>query len=274
VAWNPNEANILLTGSHDGSVAVLDVKTGKHRSWAVEGEIECIAWDPHMASRFFVTTDGGSLSCFNLTVAGGDAVWTMQVHRKSASALAVNPHIRNFVATGSEDKTFALWDVSGAQPIPLHRRPSPTVGCRVCVRVCMDVVYVYVCVYVYMCVYICASMSCVPLCVCVCVCVCVCAVVDSCHVYCHWFPILSLCGSSSPHVMVAYACCLLLPLFLSHRRLCSHWRSAQTAPCIWPWVVFKASYMCTTAVRWTPWPNNWAPPRPLRRVHKNMGVTV
>eukprot|EP00007_Cunea_sp_BSH-02190019_P005685 CAMPEP_0174236638 /NCGR_PEP_ID=MMETSP0417-20130205/5707_1 /TAXON_ID=242541 /ORGANISM="Mayorella sp, Strain BSH-02190019" /LENGTH=535 /DNA_ID=CAMNT_0015315309 /DNA_START=229 /DNA_END=1832 /DNA_ORIENTATION=+ len=126
VAWNPTESTILLTGSHDGTVAVLDVKTGKHRSWAVEGEIECLEWDPHTASRFFVTTDRGMLQCFNLATPGTEAVWSLQVHRKSASALAVNPLIRHLVATGSEDKSFALWDVSGLQPVQLHRRTSPT----------------------------------------------------------------------------------------------------------------------------------------------------
>ena len=56
IKWNPVESTIMLSGSLDGQVAVLDARqTEAANKWKLPSEVECLSWDPHAPQCFVVS---------------------------------------------------------------------------------------------------------------------------------------------------------------------------------------------------------------------------
>ncbi|KAF2452677.1 WD40-repeat-containing domain protein [Lineolata rhizophorae] len=124
VEWHPVEAAALLTGSYDRTVVAADVRApgAKAPRWEVESDVETVKWDPHDPNTFYIATEAGMLHQHDARMAPptpGQAkpVWTLQAHAADpVSALAVNPLVPGFVATGSPDRSVKLWDLGAAGP--------------------------------------------------------------------------------------------------------------------------------------------------------------
>lgn len=64
VKWNPAEATVMISGSMDGTIAVLDARqTAVANQWKLPSEVECIAWDPHQPQYFMVRPDVALVVC-------------------------------------------------------------------------------------------------------------------------------------------------------------------------------------------------------------------
>jgi WD40 repeat protein len=64
-------------------------------------------------------------------------IFTLKAHDKEVSAFSFNPHIPNYIATASADKTIKLWDISENRPSLLHTYQSPS-GRVFCANFCPD----------------------------------------------------------------------------------------------------------------------------------------
>lgn len=116
---------MLLSGSYDRTVVAADMRApeAKVPRWGVESDVEGVRWDPHDPNYFYVSTENGMVHLHDArnapaTPAATKPVWTLQAHDKACSAIAINPVIPGFIATGGFDKMVKLWNVApgGAGP--------------------------------------------------------------------------------------------------------------------------------------------------------------
>ncbi|KNC83545.1 histone-binding protein RBBP7 [Sphaeroforma arctica JP610] len=123
LAWNPNNQGVLLSGSDDGVVCVWDVEnstslTGpshtqdaRRKFTAHTDIVEDVAW--HCTSRnvFGSVSDDKTLMLWDDREDGAAPVISATVHTAEVTCLAFNPFNEFIVATGSVDKTAAIWDI-------------------------------------------------------------------------------------------------------------------------------------------------------------------
>jgi len=113
LAIHPTEASMVLTGSYDRTVGMLDLRNqGQNMvKFQVDSDVEKVVWNPNSQQHCLVSCESGSLHCFDVRKAD-KPVFTIQAHEKAASCLAFNRHVPNLLATGSLDHTVKLWDLS------------------------------------------------------------------------------------------------------------------------------------------------------------------
>ena len=119
LAWHPTQTSVLLSGSYDRTIVAADMRAPQQATvprWGVESDVELLRWDPHDDHRFYASTENGILHCFDARTIpskpeASRPVWRLQAHEKSLSALAVNPVVPGFIATGSTDRSVKLWSV-------------------------------------------------------------------------------------------------------------------------------------------------------------------
>lgn len=122
--WHPTESTILLSGSYDRTVIATDMRAPDATApkWVVEADVERVRWDIHDPNFFFVTTEVGTVHCFDArnVPATQDKpskpVWTLQAHDSPVSAFDINLSVPGLLATGSDDKKVKLWNVKDNIP--------------------------------------------------------------------------------------------------------------------------------------------------------------
>ncbi|KAF3794798.1 putative WD repeat-containing protein [Nymphaea thermarum] len=124
VAWNCHQSTVLLSGSFDRTVVMMDMRAPSHAGvrWSVPADVESIAWDPHTAHSFVVSIEDGTVQSFDIRAAATNSdsglkpSFTLHAHDKAVCAVSYNPSMPNLLATGSTDKTVKLWNISNNQP--------------------------------------------------------------------------------------------------------------------------------------------------------------
>lgn len=139
VQWNATRPDILLTGSYDRTVRVLDTRTRDPCVGAVVGsDVEALRWDPWDSHSFYVcpffisflptppltfishsqvSLENGLVVNFDERVLPSNldlpspSRFTLSAHDGAVSALDVNPHIRGCIATGGTDKIVKVWNI-------------------------------------------------------------------------------------------------------------------------------------------------------------------
>jgi periodic tryptophan protein 1 len=122
--WHPTESTILLSGSYDRTVVATDMRAPDAEAprWIVSADVERVRWDPHDPNFFYVTTEAGTVQCFDARSPPqqhnqpSKAIWTLQAHDSPVSAFDINPAVPGFLVTGSEDKRVKLWNVQDGKP--------------------------------------------------------------------------------------------------------------------------------------------------------------
>ena len=121
--WHPKEATVLLSGSYDRTVVATDMRapSAKAPKWTAESDVERVRWDIHDANFFYLTTETGTVHYYDARMAptagqSSKPVWTLQAHDGAVSAFDINPEVRGFLATGSDDKQVKLWNVRENKP--------------------------------------------------------------------------------------------------------------------------------------------------------------
>ncbi|XP_057973944.1 uncharacterized WD repeat-containing protein C17D11.16-like [Malania oleifera] len=124
VAWNHHVPQVLLSGSFDRSVVMKDGRVPSHTGfkWSVTADFESLAWDPHVEHSFVVSLGDGTVKGFDIRTATSEPTaeskptFNLHAHDKVVCTVSYNPSVRNFLATGSQDKMVKLWDLSDNQP--------------------------------------------------------------------------------------------------------------------------------------------------------------
>jgi len=131
VKWNPIESSILLCGSFDKTISVFDSKTAPSSNnisiFNVTADVEDCCWDSNSPPNFFVATEDGIVSYFDVRCPGKPPIYSFQAHQQSVSALSQSTNLSSLLATASSDKSVKLWDVSDLstnnQPKLLAHKP-------------------------------------------------------------------------------------------------------------------------------------------------------
>ncbi|KAH9302674.1 hypothetical protein KI387_014257, partial [Taxus chinensis] len=135
VAWNFNQAPVLLSGSFDRSVVMMDMRATTHPGirWQVPADVECLTWDPHTDHSFVVSLEDGTVRGFDIRAAASAVdsdckpMFTLHAHDKAVCTITYNPAAPNLLATGSTDKMVKLWDMTNNHPTCIAST-NPKVG--------------------------------------------------------------------------------------------------------------------------------------------------
>eukprot|EP00887_Chlorella_sp_A99_P007667 scaffold20.g7667.t1 len=120
LSWSHQREGYLLSGSDDAQICVWDIKGATDAKSTLQalhiyqghgGVVEDVAWHPRHGDLFGSVGDDRKLILWDLRKPAAAAVdKEVEAHGAEVNCLAFNPFNEFIVATGSADKTVALWD--------------------------------------------------------------------------------------------------------------------------------------------------------------------
>ena len=121
LAWNPHEEGNLISGSDDSLICSWDITKATKTSSTLEpvatytghtNVVEDVQFHLHHAELFGSVGDDCKLMIWDLREGRYDkAKHVVDAHTKEINCVAFNPFSEYILATGSADKTVALWDM-------------------------------------------------------------------------------------------------------------------------------------------------------------------
>lgn len=114
VKWNPAEPTVLLSGSFDQSICIVDGRMPKDSTKfeLVESQIESAGWYVHNPAIFYASFEDGTVSFAD--VRGGTSkgpLFSFQAHSEACSSFNHNAQVPGLFVSSSTDKTVKLWDL-------------------------------------------------------------------------------------------------------------------------------------------------------------------
>jgi WD40 repeat protein len=135
LAWNPHEEGQLISGSDDSIICQWDITAATKTSHILDPKatytghtnvVEDVAFHLHHAHLFGSVGDDFKLMIWDVRDPRTDkAKHVVDAHTKEINCLAFNPFSEYCLATGSADKTVALWDMRSLKT-KLHSLESHT----------------------------------------------------------------------------------------------------------------------------------------------------
>lgn len=119
LAWSPHNAGHLLSGSDDATICLWDTFSAKSRTLDAmqiyaghTGVVEDVAWHCRHPHLFGSVGDDKALMLWDTRRPAADAcLHKVEAHAAEVNCLAFNPVNEFILATGSADKTVALFDI-------------------------------------------------------------------------------------------------------------------------------------------------------------------
>ncbi|XP_065838108.1 histone-binding protein RBBP4-like [Oscarella lobularis] len=121
LSWNLEEEGLLLSSSDDHTVCLWDVRSAPQEQKTLEAKniytghtsvVEDVAWHLLHDSLFGSVGDDHKLMIWDIRESNtSKPVHSIDAHTAEVNCLAFNPFSEYILATGSADKTVALWDL-------------------------------------------------------------------------------------------------------------------------------------------------------------------
>ena len=118
LAWNPNKAGQLLSASDDHTVCLWNVEGARESSLEAtsvfQGHtdvVEDVAWHHHHECLLGSVGDDRKLMIWDTRHDPKAPIYQVDAHAAEVNSIDFNPYGEFLIATGSADKTVALWDL-------------------------------------------------------------------------------------------------------------------------------------------------------------------
>uniref|UniRef100_A0A7S0E291 Histone-binding protein RBBP4-like N-terminal domain-containing protein n=1 Tax=Hanusia phi TaxID=3032 RepID=A0A7S0E291_9CRYP len=120
ISWSTLDAGMLLSGSEDSTICLWNVEATHANHQAVEpvsvfkghtGSVEDVAWHILKPKMFGSVGGDNQLMIWDTSMADKKPAQKVNAHSADINCLSFNPFNEYLLATGSADKTVALWDL-------------------------------------------------------------------------------------------------------------------------------------------------------------------
>ncbi|XP_065202677.1 periodic tryptophan protein 1 homolog [Planococcus citri] len=112
LAWNPHNANFLLTGCADGVLRNYDCRVyDEFKEINLDSPIESMFWDVTNEHRCFIGTEDGQIRHLDWRKKK-KPIHQFQAHSKEVTGLCVDPNHPDVLVSISTDECMKLWDTS------------------------------------------------------------------------------------------------------------------------------------------------------------------
>lgn len=129
LSWNANKEGYLLSASDDHTICLWDINQATKEAKTLQamntfnghgGVVEDVAWHLHHSSMFGSVADDKKLMIWDIREKlTNEALHAVDAHMSEVNCLSFNPYSEYILATGSADKTVALWDLRNLK-LKLH----------------------------------------------------------------------------------------------------------------------------------------------------------
>jgi len=128
LCWSPHKNGHLLSASDDTQICLWDVESAKKTNTTLDAKtiftahtsvVEDVAWHLHHDSYFGSVADDKKLLIWDTRQSPDKASHSVDAHEAEVNCLSFNPYSEFILATGSADKTVALWDLRNLK-LKLH----------------------------------------------------------------------------------------------------------------------------------------------------------
>jgi WD40 repeat protein len=123
VCWHPEESNILLSASYDGTISLFDPsKSSKFNSYKISKDVESLKWNPHQKQQFCASLEDGTVVMYDYRNTKS-AVGSFKPHPGTCSDISFHPLESHVFATCSaEESIISFWDISSSTPKLLDKK--------------------------------------------------------------------------------------------------------------------------------------------------------
>jgi len=128
LSWSPFKEGHLLSGSDDAKICMWDIQATKVLGSSLQAKtifsghtsvVEDVAWHLHHNSYFGSVGDDKLLLIWDTRQSHNKPSHKVEAHDAEVNCLSFNPYSEFILATGSADKTVALWDLRNLK-LKLH----------------------------------------------------------------------------------------------------------------------------------------------------------
>ncbi|VDN16708.1 unnamed protein product, partial [Dibothriocephalus latus] len=129
LTWNPNLNGYLLSASDDHTICMWDINAAPKEGRIIDvhtiftghtSVVEDVAWHPQHESVFGSVADDKKLMIWDTrSQCTSKPSNSVEAHLAEVNCLSFNPFSEYILATGSADRTVALWDLRSLQ-MKLH----------------------------------------------------------------------------------------------------------------------------------------------------------
>lgn len=125
IKFHQSEAQMLLTGSCDGTVKLFDCRDpntvdSSYKQWSFTGaEVERVYWDPNDKNCYFVGLNNGVIHYCDVRQER-ESLWNFQAHSDEVSGILVNHMQTGMLTTTSADGTLKVWRYNSTAATLIH----------------------------------------------------------------------------------------------------------------------------------------------------------
>lgn len=120
--WGLHNPTHLLSGGFDSCVYLANpVSLDSKQLFKVNGDVECLNWNPHIPEQFMVSCDNGEVACFDIRN-NKKALYTLHAHNKACTQFTFNKDVNGMLITTGMDKHLKVWDLADNKPVNVFSR--------------------------------------------------------------------------------------------------------------------------------------------------------
>ncbi|KAJ8688346.1 hypothetical protein QAD02_024141 [Eretmocerus hayati] len=136
IQWHCTETHLLLTGSMDKKVRLLDCKTEDVKTWEASGEVERVLWNKFDPNICFISTDNGFIECIDIR--NEKALWQKQIQEDEIAGLSMSTSCPGLLVSSDKSGIIRIWDISNLNEPRVVLEKQTNLGHIICLEASCD----------------------------------------------------------------------------------------------------------------------------------------